>query len=116
MKTRKPAWWQLYLLVPIMLGLVALEALRPLPGVSDQIVDAAIVLLFFGSMLFWVHANGGLLERYYMEHDEPYDFKVTLYAPPPGESPYSVQVWNYDRLPHKGQNIALREQEKWSRN
>ena len=32
MQSRKPAWWQLYLLVPIMFGLIALERLLPLPA------------------------------------------------------------------------------------
>jgi hypothetical protein len=69
MQSRKPAWWQLYLLVPIMFGLIALERLLPLPRASDAIVDAAIVVLTYGAMLFWVHINGGLLERYEMERD-----------------------------------------------
>ncbi len=63
MRDRKPAWWQLYLLVPIMFVLVVLEQLRPLPGISQQAVAAVITLATFGSMLLWVQVNGGMLEN-----------------------------------------------------
>ncbi len=120
MKTRKPAWWQLYLLVPLMLGLVGLEALKPLPGISDQIVDAAVVVLFFGSVLLWVHLNGGLLERFYMEQDGQYEFKVTVYAPKDNENNgHTVLpdgVPDYGVTQYNGQDLTPKEEEKWSRN
>ncbi len=81
-RDRKPAWWQLYLLVPIMFGLLVVEHFVPLPRVSDQIVDGGIVVLTFGAMAGWVHANGGLLERYYMERDgTAHNLKITVYEP-----------------------------------
>ncbi len=63
MTSHKPAWWQLYLLVPIMFGLMVLEHLAPLPRVSDQIVDTVIMALTFGAMLLWVKRNAANLEE-----------------------------------------------------
>ncbi len=116
MKTRKPAWWQLFLLVPVMLGLVGLEALKPLPGVSDQIVDAAVVVLFFGSVLEWVHMNGGLLETYSMEQDGACDFKVTVYSPQRSQAACPEEVANYEVPQPDWKDVVLTKEEKWSRN
>jgi hypothetical protein len=82
MQKRKPAWWQLIMLVSIMFGLMVVEHLAPLPGISDQLVDAGIVALAFVGMLVWVHLNGGLLEWYYMEKDGAIPWlKITVYEP-----------------------------------
>ncbi len=83
METRKPAWWQLYLFVPVMFGLIGLEAADPLPGVSGQAVVAGIVLVFFGAVLAWVHLNGGLLERWDTDDEDgsPSDLTVTVVEP-----------------------------------
>jgi hypothetical protein len=82
MQTRKLAWWQLYLLIPIMFGLIGLEVVRPLPGVPSEAVVAGIVLLFFAAVLVWVHVNGGLLEwKAIDEEGSPDHFKVTVIGP-----------------------------------
>ncbi len=82
MKNRKIAWWQPFLAAPIGFGLMILEHFNPLPGVSDGLVDAVIVILIFAAILGWVQINSGLLEWYYVERDESgYDLKVTVYEP-----------------------------------
>ena len=82
MQHRKPQWWQLFALVPLMFALLALEHLAPVPGVSDTVADAGIVVLTFVAMLGWVHLNEGLLEWYYGERDEASsDLKITVYEP-----------------------------------
>lgn len=82
MKTRKPAWWQLYMLVPMMFVLLAVQHIASLPGVSDQLVDAGIVVFTFAAMMVWVHLNGGLLEWYEVDKDASfYDLKITVYEP-----------------------------------
>ena len=124
MKTHKPAWWQLYLLIPIMFVLIAIESLEPLPGMSNDIVDAGIVVLFFVAVLGWVHLNGGLLERYYMDQDGNYDLKITVYEPASkpkddandGHDSTWYEMPDSDIFLHGRQNIALKEREKWSRN
>ncbi len=82
MKNRKIAWWQPFLAAPIGFGLMILEHLHPLPGISNSLVDAVIVILIFAAMLAWVQINSGLLEWYYVQRDESgYDLKITVYEP-----------------------------------
>ncbi len=82
MQNQKPAWWQLFMLVPLMFVLLVIEHLAPLPGVSDEIVDVGIVALTFIAMIGWVQLNSGLLERYEINRDKSLDdLKVTVYEP-----------------------------------
>ncbi|MCI0475656.1 MAG: hypothetical protein L0Y55_05370 [Anaerolineales bacterium] len=80
MQLRKPAWWQLYVLVPLMIGLVFVEHLDPLPGVSPEIVDGMIVLLTFGAMFVWMHVNGSAIEYDEMQRNGSHrNLKITIY-------------------------------------
>lgn len=82
MKHRKIAWWQLYSLVPIMIGLLLAEHLVPLNNLSAEIVDVGIVILTFSLMFGWVHINAGRLEEYYDHRDNSLnDLKITVYEP-----------------------------------
>ncbi len=82
MQHHKPAWWQLLLLAPIMFGLLALEHVFPLPGISDGDVDAGIVIFTFIAMLIWVNGNAGRLEWYYADKDRAFDeYTITVYEP-----------------------------------
>ena len=82
MQHRKPAWWQLALLIPIMFGLMALDHVFPLASISDGNVDAGILILTFVAMLVWLNKNGGRLEWYYVDKDRALDnLKITVYEP-----------------------------------
>ena len=58
---RKPSWWLLYLTVPLLLGLLVLEARLSVQLVAHRILEFGIVLLWLGLMLVWVRANEGAL-------------------------------------------------------
>ncbi|MBI5303525.1 MAG: hypothetical protein HY868_15430 [Chloroflexi bacterium] len=82
MKSRKPAWWQLYLVIPVVIGLGLSEELTPLPGVSREIVFAAIIALMFSAMFAWVQFNRGRLEWYEMERTGTVDdLRITVFNP-----------------------------------
>lgn len=82
MKSRRPAWWQLYILLPLMLALLAAQHFLPLPGISDQLVDIGIVLLTFVGMFVWVRLNLGLIERVDLDDEQALrDLKVTVHEP-----------------------------------
>ena len=82
MQHPKPAWWQLALLAPVMFGLMALEHIFPLTGISDGDVDAGIVIFTFIAILVWVNQNAGRLEWYYADKDATRDeLKITVYEP-----------------------------------
>lgn len=81
-RERKPAWWQMFALVPLMLALLIGASQLNLPQWADEVVEIGIVLASFGGMLFWVHINTGPLEREAMEKDNAYDnLRVTIYDP-----------------------------------
>jgi hypothetical protein len=124
-KERKPAWWQLYILVPVMLGLILVEQLDPLPGIASEIVDLSVVVLTFGTMLAWMRINSGLIEFEEMEKDESLRYlNITLYDPQSdtsndlGES----NLWTPSMIPHPANPIPVGRQgeqedtEKWSLN
>ena len=124
-KERKPAWWQLYILVPVMLGLILVEQLDPLPGIASEFVDLSVVVLTFGTMLAWMRINSGLIEYDEMEKDESLrDLRITIYDPQAdtsnevGES----NLWLPSLLPHRANPIPIERRdergdiEQWSLN
>ncbi len=81
-KTRKPAWWQLYLLIPVMALLLGAAQISPLPGLSKEVTDLLIIVFVFGSMGIWAWMNRTELDEDYADRyalDE--EFKVTVYEP-----------------------------------
>ena len=124
-KEHKPAWWQLYILVPVMLGLILVEQLHPLPGIAAEIVDLSVVVLTFGAMLAWMRINSGLIEYDEMEKDESLRYlNITLYDPQSDTSKdvEESNLWTPSMLPHPANPIPVRQQSeredigKWSRN
>ncbi len=63
MQVRKPSWWQLYMLLPILPAVVLLEQLHPLPGFSTGEVDGGILVLIFVALVGWIQVHVGLIER-----------------------------------------------------
>lgn len=82
MLNRKPAWWQLYLLVPFMAFLLGIEYFAPLPDMPEEVVVAGIVGITFAAMLGWMYVNGGLMEWHEIDDDASYsDYEITVYEP-----------------------------------
>jgi hypothetical protein len=80
MSQHRPAWWQLYILFPLMIGLILLEQFRPLPETAPELVDVGIVMLSFGAMLGWMRINSGLIESEEMQKDRSLrNLKITVY-------------------------------------
>ena len=63
---RKPGWWMLYALVPLMGGLLLLEHRAPLSPRGHQYVQVGIVLFIYGLVWLWVSARAMAQD----EHDE----------------------------------------------
>ncbi len=103
-KHRKPAWWILYVLLVIMIGGLLLESRDGLPNWAHQVAEITIVLLFFGSVGFWLHINGPALweEEIYKTSQESYhveEYKSPTPWPPEedtkddNESSFSFQPY-----------------------
>lgn len=58
----RPKWWRLYALGPLMMGLLILESRFALSPAIHQALEGGIILVTFGLMVLWVHANRAALE------------------------------------------------------
>jgi hypothetical protein len=56
-KTREPAWWMLYALVPVMGGLLVLEFRAPLSPGWHKAVQVGIILFVYSLVWVWLWAN-----------------------------------------------------------
>jgi hypothetical protein len=63
---RRPAWWMLYALVPVMGGLLLLESRASLSPGWHKAVQIGIILFVYGLVWVWIRANDGAL-RYYRQ-------------------------------------------------
>jgi hypothetical protein len=62
-RDRRPAWWQLYLLGLVMIGLLVLGAWAPLSVLGHQVAAIGALLLAYGLVALWLHANRPALLR-----------------------------------------------------
>lgn len=56
-KPRRPVWWPLYALVPLMGGLLLLESYASLSPDWHECVQIGIVLFIFGLVWVWLRAS-----------------------------------------------------------
>jgi hypothetical protein len=56
-KTRAPAWWTLYALVPVMGGLLVSEFRAPLSPGWHKAVQVGIILFVYSFVWVWLRAN-----------------------------------------------------------
>ncbi len=63
MQTRKPAWWSLCLLLPLLAALLVLAGWIAPSGGSCSALELAAVFAVFGLLFLWMHVNRGALAR-----------------------------------------------------
>ncbi len=56
-KISRPNWWLLYLLLPVLVGLLVIETKVPISEVGHRVVEVGIVLLVFGLIELWLRTN-----------------------------------------------------------
>jgi hypothetical protein len=54
-------WWQLYVMLPLLVGLLWLEMQIPLTPTENVIAQIGILFLIFGFVQLWLSANGSAL-------------------------------------------------------
>ena len=101
-KRQNPRWWLLYLTMPLMIGLLVLEGRLPEPPVVHQIMEMGIVIVCFGLMAVWVHANEGarVNEEFEKEH---WNMEPDLHSEPdldPRHLPLADAGEDKDREPY----------------
>ena len=62
-QNRHPRWWQLSLLVPLMLELLFIEAKMSVPVWEHQMLELGVILLIFGVLAGWLGANRDALQN-----------------------------------------------------
>lgn len=67
MYERKPKWWTLYLLFPLMVGALFLVHVSGWAANLQSGADLAVILASFSAMAVWMRANEGAIERYEAE-------------------------------------------------
>ncbi len=71
-RTRKPAWWLLYALIPF-LGMLLLDVdWLPVPPIVHTALDIIAVLIALGLMAIWLRANRiAMVQEEYQKPDDP---------------------------------------------
>ncbi len=67
-KGNKPSWWLLYLTVPLMIGALLVESQLDASVEVHRVMEFGIVVVGFGLMWLWVHANESALV--YQEYEK----------------------------------------------
>ena len=80
-KIRRPGWWMLFVLLIGMLGLILLESQDGVPNSVHEIIDGAIIVGFFGTLLGWMHYNQSALEQAESAHASLSEFHFVVYEP-----------------------------------
>jgi hypothetical protein len=60
---RRPSWWQLWLLFPVLGILAFLEVRASLSPAGHRVVEVAIILVVYGLVSVWLRANQAALLR-----------------------------------------------------
>lgn len=74
-KAKKPQWWQLYVMLPVLAALFVLEIRLGLKGAANIIAQLAILFLVYSFMQLWTRANHRALMGLDEERGE-WQFKV----------------------------------------
>jgi len=61
-QNRHPRWWQLSLLVPLMMGLLLVDSHMRLFPWEHQVIEVGVVLLMYGALACWLWSNQDALE------------------------------------------------------
>jgi hypothetical protein len=69
-KARGPNWWQIYLLLPLLVALFLLEMRLPFSETGHEIAQLGILAIIFGLVHLWLRANASALRRMDMEEEK----------------------------------------------
>jgi hypothetical protein len=59
----RPKWWQVYLTVPLLIALFALDSRLKLSVRGHQVVQIGIIVLVYGLVHLWIKANAKALSE-----------------------------------------------------
>ncbi|MBI3739803.1 MAG: hypothetical protein HY258_12215 [Chloroflexi bacterium] len=97
-KARGPRWWQVYALLPLLVALFLLEMRLPFSEIGHEIAQIGILVIIFGLVHLWLHANASALRRMDMEEGKLRASRVVKIYSVPRELAKNLQ--NEDKLHH----------------
>ena len=89
----RPKWWQVYLILPLLAALFAVENRLKLSARGHQATQMGIVLIVFGLVHLWLKANALALSN--MDRRQYYG-RTLIDRIPPAELPEAD--WKRDRI------------------
>lgn len=89
----RPKWWQVYLTLPLLAALFAVDNRLKLSARGHQAAQMGIVLLVFGLVHLWLKANALALSN--MDRGKYYG-RTQVYRIPPAQLPDAN--WKRDRI------------------
>ena len=87
----RPKWWQVYLVLPLLAALFAVENRLKLSARGHQATQMGIVLLVFGLVHLWLKANAIALSN--MDRRQYYR-GTRVYRIPPAQLPETDKRWD----------------------
>lgn len=87
-KHPRPSWWLLYLLLPLMIGLLYLESQTPWTAGWHRAAQIGIVLITYDLVWLWLRANEGALLWEDLE-------KTRRSLDPDGDSQPNLVIWTF---------------------
>jgi len=79
---KHPKWWQLYVMLPLLVSLFLPEMQAPLTETEHIIAQLGILCLIFGFMQLWMRANRSALMH--MDEEQGY-WRINVYEFPPAQ-------------------------------
>ena len=87
-KVKKPAWWQVYAMLPVLAAGFLLEMRLPLTNTEHILAQLGILFLIYGFLQAWLKANRRALMGLDEEHGE---WRIRVYEIPPAETAHAAR-------------------------
>ena len=82
----RPKWWQVYLTLPLLIAMFALDGRLKISTRGHQVVQIGIVLLIYGLIHLWLKANASALSE--MDREQDYR-RIRVFRIPVSQLPES---------------------------
>lgn len=115
---RQPRWWQVYVMLPMFMGLFWLELKLPLTYTENIVAQLGILALIFVCMELWLHANRSAFMN--LEEEEG-EWQVRVYQFPSAPAPSDARFEDREldvpmlQLPAAGLKGSLSDTFEWER-
>jgi hypothetical protein len=106
--SRRYRWWGLYALIPLMIGLMVLDAVAPMTETEHRVLLTAIALVTCGLALAWIERNARCVETDGLDVLSTYRVLLDTAAGPSAEPVVREAPLARDTLPAAERDTAVR--------